>query len=50
MKFYNQWVANKDDTLEACGFYNFIDSKCEINVYIDDELQKTFQCRQPNFF
>ena len=42
VKFYNQWVANKDDTLEACGFYNFIDSKCEINVYIDDELQKTF--------
>ena len=42
VNFYNQWVANKDDTLEACGFYNFINSKCEINVYIDDELQKTF--------
>ena len=39
--FYNQWVSHKDDTLEACGFYNFIPSKCQIEVSIDDKPQRT---------
>ena len=40
VKFYNQWTANKDDTLEACGFYNFIPSNCQINVSIDGKSQE----------
>lgn len=41
VSFYNQWISHKDDTLEACGFYNFIPSICQIKVSVDDKLQRT---------
>ena len=41
VEFYNQWVSHKDDTLEACGFYNFIPSKCQIEVSIENKVQIT---------
>lgn len=41
VKFYNEWVSHKDDTLEACGFYNFIPSSCQIKVLTEGKTQTT---------
>lgn len=35
VKFANQWVANKNETLKSVGFYLAVPSDCYVNVSVD---------------